>query len=204
MTPNLERWSLLATLLVLGAVVLLWPVLRHLRSTGTTGITVHKAGPVERVVGAALGSGIAFLATWAVAVGVLGRDALGLPQMPAPVAIPGHALVAAGVLVVAAAQAQMGRAWRVGIDPAPTDLVTRGLYRHVRNPIYGGMFLALGGIALLYPSLFSLLLVVQLLPWIALQVRLEEAHLLRLHGERYLRYAARAGRFLPGVGRLSA
>jgi protein-S-isoprenylcysteine O-methyltransferase Ste14 len=39
---------------------------------------------------------------------------------------------------------------------------------------------------------------------VSLQVRLEEDHLLRLHGGAYQRYAARVGRFLPGVGRLEA
>jgi protein-S-isoprenylcysteine O-methyltransferase Ste14 len=34
------------------------------------------------------------------------------------------------------------------------------------------------------------------------QVDLEEAHLLRLHGATYRDYAARTGRFLPLVGRL--
>ncbi len=36
-----------------------------------------------------------------------------------------------------------------------------------------------------------------------LQVRaVEEPHLQAEHGERYRAYAARAGRFVPGVGRL--
>jgi putative intracellular protease/amidase len=33
---------------------------------------------------------------------------------------------------------------------------------------------------------------------------IEERHLLRTHGKEYSRYAARVGRFLPGVGRISA
>ena len=39
---------------------------------------------------------------------------------------------------------------------------------------------------------------------IQLQVRLvEEPYLSRVHGVRYQAYAARAGRFLPGLGRLT-
>jgi protein-S-isoprenylcysteine O-methyltransferase Ste14 len=38
---------------------------------------------------------------------------------------------------------------------------------------------------------------------IQIQVRLvEEPSLLRVHGEDYRRYAARTGRFVPGIGRL--
>ena len=37
-----------------------------------------------------------------------------------------------------------------------------------------------------------------------LQTRVvEEPHLLRTHGDEYASYAARVGRFVPGVGRLS-
>ena len=39
---------------------------------------------------------------------------------------------------------------------------------------------------------------------IMLQARLEEQHLLALHGEAYRRYASAAGRFLPGLGRLAS
>ena len=44
----------------------------------------------------------------------------------------------AGVLVIAIAQRQMGESFRIGIDDAKTALVSRGLFRHVRNPIYSG------------------------------------------------------------------
>jgi protein-S-isoprenylcysteine O-methyltransferase Ste14 len=38
-----------------------------------------------------------------------------------------------------------------------------------------------------------------------LQVRLvEEPYLIRTHGDEYRAYAARVGRFVPGVGRLAA
>jgi protein-S-isoprenylcysteine O-methyltransferase Ste14 len=37
---------------------------------------------------------------------------------------------------------------------------------------------------------------------IAMQVRLEEQHLLHLHGRTYAEYAAKVGRFVPGVGKI--
>jgi len=57
---------------------------------------------------------------------------------------------------------------------------------------------------LLVPGPWSALLWLAALGSIGWQVRLEERHLVALHGDAYLRYASRTGRFLPGVGRLAA
>jgi protein-S-isoprenylcysteine O-methyltransferase Ste14 len=49
----------------------------------------------------------------------------------------------------------------------------------------------------------SLLAVALLALALEVQVRLvEEPYLTRVHGQEYRRYAASAGRFLPGFGRL--
>ncbi len=48
-----------------------------------------------------------------------------------------------------------------------------------------------------------MLAVVVLVVALELQTRaVEESHLRRLHGSRYAAYAARVGRFVPGLGRL--
>jgi protein-S-isoprenylcysteine O-methyltransferase Ste14 len=198
----LVRWSVPVALGLFAVVDLVWPVLRHYRLTGKSGIAVHRADPAERVVGAALVVGIVALAAWGAAVAALGPQRLGVPAVGLGGVLAGDALMAAGVVVVAAAQAQMGRSWRVGIDAAPTELATGGLFAVVRNPIYAGMLLAVAGVVLVTPSLFTGLLAAELALWIALQTRLEEAHLLRLHGDAYARYGARVGRFVPGLGLL--
>jgi protein-S-isoprenylcysteine O-methyltransferase Ste14 len=200
--PLLARWSLLVAFVLFGLIDLLWPVVRQLRTTGATGIAVHRAHPAERVVGVALAAGIAAASGWAVVLAACGPEGLGVRGAPAAV-LAGNLLLVASIVVVAIAQAQMGRSWRVGIDAAPTALVTQGLFGRVRNPIYAGVMLALAGMVAVSPSAFTLLLLVQVALWIALQARLEEAHLARQHGEAYAVYAARAGRFLPGVGRLA-
>ena len=41
------------------------------------------------------------------------------------------------------AQLQMGASWRVGIDDRPTELVTGGLFRVVRNPIFTALLVFL-------------------------------------------------------------
>jgi protein-S-isoprenylcysteine O-methyltransferase Ste14 len=92
--------------------------------------------------------------------------------------------------------------WRVGIDDRPTSLVTGGLFAVSRNPIFFGMFLSFLGVVLITPAPWTVTGFTVAVPLVSLQVRLEERNLLRIHGEAYLAYAARVGRFLPWVGRL--
>ena len=80
--------------------------------------------------------------------------------------------------------------------------MTGGLYRWSRNPIYVAMLAALLGFALLLPNWISLTLFVGAGLGIRRHVRDEEVYLARTYGEEYVRYAARVGRFVPGVGHL--
>ena len=65
------------------------------------------------------------------------------------------------------------------------------------------MISAAAGLALLAPCAWTLLGALVVLLLVAIQSRLEERHLAALHGEAYLAYASRVGRFLPWVGRLA-
>jgi protein-S-isoprenylcysteine O-methyltransferase Ste14 len=142
------------------------------------------------------------VAAWLVAYAVAGPAAVGVIVLPPPVAGLGWALVAASLGVLVLAQAQMGAAWRIGIDHRATPLVTQGLYGVVRNPIYSAMDLVLAGVVLVAPSPWSLAAALGVAVALAVQTRLEEEHLALLHGPTYHAYAARVGRFVPGLGRL--
>jgi len=133
---------------------------------------------------------------------------LGLPPLSAlqhpAVQVLGVALAAAGIATAFWAQMAMGASWRIGIDENErTALVTTGPFRWARNPIFTAVLVALLGLALMVPNPVALLGWAVALTGIETQVRrIEEPHLHRLHGEPYTRYAAKVGRFLPGLGRL--
>jgi protein-S-isoprenylcysteine O-methyltransferase Ste14 len=118
----------------------------------------------------------------------------------------GAALALVGTAGALAAQLNMGSSWRVGVDEREqTALVTDGLFSWVRNPIFSFITLSALGLLLLVPNSLALLAGVLTGLGIELQVRaVEEPYLLRTHGADYARYAARVGRFMPGLGRLSA
>ena len=95
----------------------------------------------------------------------------------------------------------LGRFWSVTLTIRQThELVTTGVYRHVRHPMYAAFFLWAVAQALLLPN------------WIAgpaglvgfgtlfgLRVRREERMMEATFGDAYRAYAARTWRMIPGV-----
>lgn len=101
----------------------------------------------------------------------------------------GWALLAASLAWMATAQAQMGRAWRIGIDHANTTaLARRGLFTVSRNPIFLGLRLNLLGLLLVVPNAASLAVLLVGEALMQIQVRLEEQHLHRQFGSDYADY----------------
>lgn len=117
--------------------------------------------------------------------------------------IPGIVLGLLATWLVWRGQEDMADSWRIGVAPDErTALVTRGLFRFCRNPIYLGLLVALAAFCCLLPGYLSTGLLVLGAVLLQVQARLEEAHLLRQHGAVYAAYCARVGRFLPMTGRL--
>lgn len=180
-----------------------WRTWVHYRRTGDTGFRGFSRAPGERLGGVLVVAGalLALLAPLAELAGWLAPAAFA--AQPGVRAAGLLALVAGAGLTVLA-QVQMGVSWRIGVDPGErTALVSHGVFRSIRNPIFTGMLLALAGLALVVPNALSWLGAILVGVGLELQVRrVEEPHLLRVHGERYREYARTAGRFLPGIGRL--
>jgi len=101
------------------------------------------------------------------------------------------------LLCMVIAQAQMGAAWRIGIDNANrTELVSKGLFTISRNPIFLATRVALLGFFLVAPNAATLALLAAAEVIIQVQVRLEEKHLLGLHGSAYEQYCSKVPRWL--------
>ncbi|WP_328967471.1 methyltransferase family protein [Streptomyces sp. NBC_00239] len=115
----------------------------------------------------------------------------------------GLIVAVAGIAATLAAQSAMGSSWRVGVDAGErTELVTSGIFAGVRNPVFTAMVVTAAGLALMVPNLIAVLTWGVLVIAIELQVRVvEEPYLAHVHGVAYDAYTARAGRFVPGVGR---
>jgi protein-S-isoprenylcysteine O-methyltransferase Ste14 len=160
------------------------------RRTGHTGFHGVSGTPAD----AGWWGGVLFVV--AVVLGLAGPllAVLGVTptEPPIGVAVLGLGLALAGFAATLAGQTGMGASWRIGVDPAArTDLVTTGVFAHVRNPIFTAMVLAQLGVVLVVPTWVSAAALVALVIAVQLQVRaVEEPYLRTSHGRAYSRYAA--------------
>jgi len=107
------------------------------------------------------------------------------------------ALIGAGWLSISAFQI-MARA-QTEIDPAKptTAIVSDGVFRFSRNPLYLSLTLLYIGISLLLNALWALLLLLPLLVIVQVGViQREEAYLERKFGDEYLRYKTQVRRWI--------
>lgn len=187
---------------VFGITALALRAIRHKRRTGSWGIVLPApgSGVRERTTG-----GLFALAMLCIVLApVLGLAGLADPLVRGPIVLAvGCVAYVAGVVLTIWSQETMGQAWRMGVDPSEcTRLVTEGPFGFARNPIYTGMTAAVLGIVAIVPNWSAVAGSVVLLVALQLQTRwVEEPHLVRTHGQSYLAYADRTGRFIPAVGR---
>ena len=195
----------LVALLLQGLFLLLAFGLRtylHRRKTGSTGFRAGASRSLAEALGA---GGITVAAILSLLGTVLVTSDVEQPIIDvAGLQWFGGTIAAAGLILVLAAQSNMGASWRIGVDQAETtELVTGGLFSLTRNPIFLGMLAFWFGIALMTPNVWSIAAFVIAFVAVEIQVRnVEEPYLRRVHGSVYLAYAGRTGRLVPGLGRL--
>lgn len=174
----------------------------QVRRTGDSGFR----GLSGRPGSAAWWAGVLFVVALVVGVAAPIAGRLGVEAIPwfdyATVNVVGLGLALAGIVLTLAAQLRMGTEWRIGVDESEqTKLVTTGLFGIVRNPIFTAMALTGLGLAAMVPNVVALGGIAALLVALQLQVRVvEEPFLLVLHGDDYVRYTSRTGRFVPRFG----
>jgi len=113
--------------------------------------------------------------------------------------------IAAGAPVFAAGMAMMAAGHRAmsrhgtAVNPLrpTTALVTDGVFRHTRNPLYVGVSIALCGVALIFALDWMLVLIVPACVLLHFAVvRREERYLEQKFGDAYRRYKMRVPRYL--------
>lgn len=123
---------------------------------------------------------------------------LGIPSLNnTTIKYIGLVVLAISLVWTIIAQAHMKNSWRIGIDTkTKTELVTTGLFKLSRNPIFFGMILSLVGLFLVTPNAVTLLFLILGYVLIQIQIRFEEAFLTIEHGRNYLDYKQKVRRLI--------
>jgi len=102
-----------------------------------------------------------------------------------------------GLLIFLMALISFGKSWRIGIDENNSnELITTGMFKYSRNPIFLFMDLYFTGIMLIYPNIVFLVATICVIIGIHLQIIREENFLLSKFGEEYTKYKKQTRRYL--------
>jgi len=102
-----------------------------------------------------------------------------------------------GLIVFLWSLISFGQAWRIGIDENnANELITSGIFRYSRNPIFLFMDLYFTGIMLVYPNIVFIIITIGTIIGIHLQILREEKFLLKKFGEKYIEYKSKTRRYV--------
>jgi protein-S-isoprenylcysteine O-methyltransferase Ste14 len=188
---DILRW-----LLCLGLVFhkLLWEVLKRKGAARSTERQPEK-GLLKRAI-----KGLKALVLACVAFQTLFLDLLPISDSPIPLKVIGTTVYVLGLATAVAGRLQLGDSW-IDLEDYQIlrgqTLVTDGIYRFIRHPIYVGDVLLLVGLEL---ALNSWLVLVMLIPLaVAVRQALAEEMLLSRTLPGYDAYCRRTKRFIPFI-----
>ena len=122
------------------------------------------------------------------------------PLRPAPL-VAGIACLGLGLWLFYRSHADLGSFWSVTLEVRENHrLISRGVYRRVRHPMYSALFIYSIGQALAVPNWvagFSYLVAFGIL--FAFRIRAEEQMMLDAFGDEYVAYMAKTKRLVPGI-----
>jgi protein-S-isoprenylcysteine O-methyltransferase Ste14 len=122
------------------------------------------------------------------------------PLHAVPLAV-GSVLLAIGLWLFYRSHADLGTNWSITLELREQhQLVTHGIYRRLRHPMYAALLIYSVGQALVVPNwLAGPSYAVAMVLLIALRVRPEERMMLEKFGTDYEKYKAGTKRLIPGV-----
>jgi len=79
------------------------------------------------------------------------------------------------------------------------QLITHGIYRFTRHPVYLGVIIAIIGIPVFISSLYGLLIILALIPIFLNRIRMEERLLTEEFGDAYRTYKETTSKLVPFI-----
>ena len=137
---------------------------------------------------------------------LLGMQLLGLSLFPFPygmaVQCVGFAMAFTGVVISVMGRRELGVNWAHGGEyqvKNNQELVTTGIYRHIRHPIYLGVILAYGGGQIVAGSYLSIVFLILFTYSSIVQAKKEEKLLLQHFGQKYEEYMRHTKMLIPYI-----
>jgi protein-S-isoprenylcysteine O-methyltransferase Ste14 len=102
-----------------------------------------------------------------------------------------------GLLIFLLALISFEKSWRIGIDENNSNkLITKGIFKYSRNPIFLFMDLYFTGIMLIYPNIVFIIMAICTIIGIHIQIIREENFLQNKFGEEYSKYKKHTRRYI--------
>jgi protein-S-isoprenylcysteine O-methyltransferase Ste14 len=120
------------------------------------------------------------------------------PRLPSSL-LAGNLVVVIGLVVLVWAARNLGSALTPLPLPNGAGLTAHGAYRWMRHPIYTGVILACLGAAIGSGTVLAYAATLVVAVFFEAKTRLEERWLVGAY-DGYAAYAARTGKFVPGIG----
>jgi len=102
-----------------------------------------------------------------------------------------------GTIIEICAAGSLGDSMRIHSPIEETELITKGIYGFIRNPVVLGMFLYSIGMLLFVPNLLGLFTAVFLIYGYNFKVDIEAQDLYRRFGDDWLEYCKNVGKYFP-------
>jgi protein-S-isoprenylcysteine O-methyltransferase Ste14 len=78
------------------------------------------------------------------------------------------------------------------------NLVTSGIYKYIRHPLYSSIMLMLYSVSIIYQNyLVALLTTIIFIPFMYYRAKQEEIELIKQFGDKYINYCMNVGMFIP-------
>jgi protein-S-isoprenylcysteine O-methyltransferase Ste14 len=194
--PAMNPWFAKASIIVGTLAIIIIPASLHHRG-GEIKMVRSRKGPLELVLLTLTSLGFFLPLVWIATPVLLFAD---YPLRPV-LFITGILCLALGLWLHYRSHADLGTNWSITLAlQEKHQLVTHGIYGHVRHPMYLALLLYSSGQALLLPNWVagpSYLVACAIL--VALRVGPEERMMLEEFGKDYETYMARTHRLFPGL-----
>jgi len=193
----MSPWFAKAVILVGSIAMVVIPHRQHRRRSRELKVVKSRKGPLELVLLTLVSLGFLFPLIWVATPVLAFAD---YPLRPVPL-IAGILCLAAGLWLLHRSHADLGTNWSITLEVREKhQLVTQGIYRLVRHPMYLALLLYSAGQALVLPNwLAGPCYGVAFVLLFAFRVGPEERMMLEEFGKDYEAYMARTNRLVPGV-----